>query len=352
MAKKTGKDELQPIIIKRVKKSAAGHHGGAWKVAYADFVTAMMAFFLMLWLLNVSTDDALQVISSYFDPSHARVSRSESGAGGVMGGLSMSREGAMIDSVQPISAPQPQTARDQGESEGAQKGQNALQEIEQMLRREEDQRFEEAKRELEQALADNPELRELAEHLIVDITPEGLRIQIVDREGAPMFPSGSADMYQKTKDLLALATRAVRNMPNDISVRGHTDSHQYAPGARYSNWELSADRANSSRRVMLESGADQQKIVNVMGKADTDHLVEDNPYDARNRRITVMLLRETLAQAYERGALDNRITPGEAQQIRDNIRDSYEIEGYQPLPRSNNAPDRTFQRSPGSVYFP
>lgn len=344
MAKKAGKDEdVRPIIIKKIKKSAGGHHGGAWKVAYADFVTAMMAFFLLMWLLNVSTDDARQVIASYFDPAHPRVSESQSGAGGVMGGMSMSQEGAMIDTVQPITAPQPQTATIQGAEQTQDQldsRQLDMASLEEAFREEEDGRFQKAKEELERTLAQHPELRDLAEHLMIDITPEGLRIQIIDQEGAPMFPSGSAQMYEKTSNLIGLATRAILDMPNEISVRGHTDSHPYPPGARYTNWELSADRANASRRVMLENGAQEQKLSNVMGKADTDHLIEDDPYDAQNRRITIMLLRETLQQAYERGALDDKITPAQAREVREEIR------------RQPATPTRSFQRSPGEIYFP
>ncbi len=348
-AKKSGKEEeLQPIIVKKIKKNAAGHHGGAWKVAYADFVTAMMAFFLLLWLLNVTTEDAQNVISSYFDPSHPKVSQMTSGSGGVMGGTSMATQGAMVSSVQPISAPQPQMAAQQGAQNTQEISREQLMKrLEEDLRKEEDEGFKKAKEELEATLQENAELRELAKHLMVDVTEEGLRIQIVDQEGEPMFPIGSADMFDKTRNLLLLAAQSISGMPNEVSVRGHTDSHKYAPGAKYTNWELSADRANASRRVLLESSIPEERLSNVMGKADTEHLVADNPLDARNRRITIVLLRETVQQAFERGAIAKKLTPAEVEEVKK----TFEVEGYEPLPQINT-PQGDFQRSPGDVYFP
>ena len=352
MAKKSGKkDELQPIIIKKIKRSAPGHHGGAWKVAYADFVTAMMAFFLLLWLLNVTTEDAQNVISSYFDPSHPKVSSSTSGAGGVMGGLSVSPVGAMVTNVQPITAPTPQTAREQNDNKTEEKEgaapRSELEQLEEKLREQEDKRFEEAKQDLEEKLKEDAGLRELAKHLMVDVTDEGLRIQIVDQQGEPMFPSGSAEMYEKTKELMKLTAKTIIDMPNEISVRGHTDSYKYPEGATYTNWELSADRANASRRVLAGSGIDEKKLSNVMGKADTDHLNLENPLDAKNRRITIMLMRENLHQALDRGALPSNLSRETVQKIKQN----YELKGYDPLPQGQR-PDGDFKRTPGEVYFP
>lgn len=340
MAKGGGKkDELQPIIIKRVKKVAGGHHGGAWKVAYADFVTAMMAFFLLLWLLNVAVQDKLEVISNYFDPSFPRISSNESGAAGVMGGLTVSPDGAQTSTVQPLVQPSPtgqaQTGEAREESELSQYDQSEIERLEQELRRQEDRRFEEAKDELEKMMQENAQLAELAKNLLIDITPEGLRIQIIDQDGKPMFPSGSAEMYDRARLLMTTVGRVVRTMPNQASVRGHTDSNPYPPGAKYTNWELSADRANASRRVLLETGIPETQMANVMGKSDREHLIKDVPTDARNRRISIIMLREDMKDAIARGAFGNR-TP---QPVR-------------PAAPAPQQPIGTFQRTPGAVYFP
>jgi chemotaxis protein MotB len=338
-------DEQPIIIVKKVKKVAGGHHGGAWKVAYADFVTAMMAFFLLLWLLNVSTDEALEVISSYFDPSHPAVSQTTSGSGGVMGGLSMSKEGAMVTNVQPISAPQPQMAAKKGaenikELESFVKNNNLdIKKLEEQLREQEKQRFAEAKKALEEKLSSNEQLKELSKNLKIDITEEGLRIQIVDQDGRPMFPSGSDEMYGYTKDLLGLVADVAMEMPNNISVRGHTDSHPFGPGASYTNWELSADRANASRRVLLDKDIQAERVSDVMGKADREPFVEDDPFAAQNRRISIILLNESMSEAFDRGAFgDNGASSSETNNGADNT----------PAPQ----PVTPYQKTPGAVYFP
>lgn len=325
-------ENKQPIIIKNIKKGG-GHHGGAWKVAYADFVTAMMAFFLLLWLLNVTTEDQKNAISNYFDPTHPKVSDTASGAGGVLGGISMSPKGAMTSSVQPIT-PAAMVRRKPSHDSPEEKAKEAK-------RQEEQQRFDRTAERLRQAIQDAPELAELARNLIVDMTPEGLRIQIVDQEGRPMFPSGSAQPFEVTQRLLREITNVVDDMPNDISIRGHTDAIPYGPGATYTNWELSSDRANASRRVMLESGLEASRLNNVVGKAATEPLIEDDPRDARNRRISIILLKEELTdpQAYEN--LDTEGFEGEAGGQNGNA-----------PPELRQAPVGTFRRTPGNVEFP
>lgn len=345
MAKTSKKDEVAPvIIIKKVKKVSGGHHGGAWKVAYADFVTAMMAFFLLLWLLNVVTSDALQTISNYFDPSHPRISEMTSGAGGIMGGLSTASEGAQVTDVQPLTQTSPTgmggrgTARETGEHTPTYSpAQAEIQRLEEELRRQEEARFSEAKKQLEDEIRKNPALAELAKNMMVDITEEGLRIQIFDQDGRPLFPLGRAEMYDYTKTLIGTVADVVKGMPNDISIRGHTDGYKYAPGATYTNWELSADRANASRRQLLASGVAESKMENVMGQADREHMVPENPLDARNRRISIILMREKLEQAMERGAFGDKAKLPPA-----------------PLRPGTGAskPPASFQKTPGSVYFP
>lgn len=288
------KDEKAPIIvIKKVIKGGGGHHGGAWKVAYADFVTAMMAFFLLMWLLNATTEEQRRGISEYFDPTPMEVSSSTSGAGGVMGGLTVSEVGARATDTQPIvhneNTPSP-NVKSQVDPEQLSKEQ-----LQAELQKREDAEFENVKEQIEQAIQ-NSDLKDLAKNLIVDMTPEGLRIQIVDRDGESMFPSGSAQPFEKTVKLLGIVSEIIKKMPNQISIRGHTDSTPYSKGANYTNWELSADRANASRRVLLTDGIEAKKISNVVGKADTEHLKTDAPKDPQNRRISIILLRDSLTK--------------------------------------------------------
>jgi flagellar motor protein MotB len=186
-----------PIIVKKIKKGGhGGHHGGAWKVAYADFVTAMMAFFLLLWLLNATTDEQKQGIADYFSP--ASLSRQTSGSGGVMGGSTMAPDGALTDQRAPVgltvSIPSAITERDDhGETEG--QPNEALEEesIDEALAKREDEQFAAAEQALRQAIRDVPELQQLAQNLLIDRTPEGMRIQIVDQAGKSMFPLGRSN---------------------------------------------------------------------------------------------------------------------------------------------------------------
>ena len=278
----------QPIIIKRVKKGGhAGHHGGAWKVAYADFVTAMMAFFLLLWLLNVTTEEQKKGIADYFDPN-PKIATMESGANGMLGGLAISKEGAMVQD-QKVSSPQQNDP-------ALRPGQDPItdEKLKEEIRKREEANFKKAEAALKKEMEADPELKELQKNVMMDMTPEGLRIQIVDQEGKPMFPSGSAEMYDRTKSLLEKVAAVIRKMPNEISVRGHTDGVPYSKGTGYGNWELSADRANSSRRVLVAAGFPDKMVNNVLGKADKDHMMPDKPNDERNRRISIILLREEL----------------------------------------------------------
>ena len=272
--------DLQIEII----KLPYAHYAGAWKVAYADFVTAMMAFFLLMWLLNAVTEEQKNAISDYFNPSHPMVSSSTSGAGGVMGGLTMSPEGAMASQKNPIIPQQPTQDR--------KRGGEAKSKLQQAKEAAEKARFDKAAEKIKEPIEKSPELAELSKNVLVDITSEGLRIQIIDQEGKPMFASGSAKMLDKMKKLLEQITDIALSMPNDLSIRGHTDATRYGKGAKYTNWELSADRANASRRVILDSGMPPERVNNVMGKAATDPLILDDPLDARNRRITIILLNE------------------------------------------------------------
>ncbi len=325
-------DSNQPIII--VKKKGGGHgaaHGGAWKVAYADFVTAMMAFFLLLWLLNVTTDDQKKGIAQYFTPES--VSRSTSGSGGILGGSSMApgampRDAAGLvmgiplaptgeesDSEAPDKTAPPENSQnpdpeaeelatalkteapDPAQQQSPNPGQGGTRqatdaELKQALAAKEEREFAKAEFDLKQAIQDIPELRPLQENLIIDRTPEGLRIQIVDQQKNSMFSTGGTAPNEAMRQLMGIVARVVDKLPNSISVSGHTDSLPYRPGAQYTNWELSADRANASRRALIEGGLKADRIKYVTGKAETDPLFKENTADPRNRRISVVLLRD------------------------------------------------------------
>jgi chemotaxis protein MotB len=330
MAKKDN-DEKQPIIIKRVKKVSGGHHGGAWKVAYADFVTAMMAFFLLLWLLNVTTKEQKNLISSYFAPTDPRISQTESGAGGLMGGLSMSPEGAMRQNRVPVASPKSPAGEGDGAGQEGDTEESAVTDeklLEEMEKRDE-KAFRETEEKLKQAIESVPELKDVANNLLIDMTPEGLRIQIVDQDGKPMFALGSAKPLPAAEKLLRLVGQAVRDLPNKISVRGHTDSKPYGKDAAYTNWELSSDRANASRRVMLDNGVALTRVENVQGKADREPLKPNDPEAAQNRRISVILLKQSLFPGIKK-------TPAPA--------------GI-PAPKAPDAP-QTKKREEGVIYFP
>jgi chemotaxis protein MotB len=207
----------------------------------------------------------------------------------MLGGLSISQDGAMVNDRQ--SMPQPQ---DNNPSLRPGEDKISDEKLKEEIKKREEANFKKAENAIKDAMKDDAEMQELAKSLKMDMTPEGLRIQIIDQDGKPMFPSGSATMYERTQKLLAKVAEVIRKMPNQISVRGHTDGVPYSKGNDYTNWELSADRANASRRVLVESGFPEARVNNVVGKADTDHLVTDKPNDEQNRRISIILLRGEL----------------------------------------------------------
>jgi chemotaxis protein MotB len=310
MAKaRDGEDNAPPIIIKRVKKAAHGHHGGAWKVAYADFVTAMMAFFLLLWLLQATTEEQKLGIAEYFAP--ASVARNSSGSGGVLGGRTFTKQGDKPNDQTPVGViiqlptnppdwdntgdPEENTATEETGADGQAEEvpeQTDETEIEEMLAKREEEQFAEAEQALREAIEGVPELENLVNNLLIDQTSEGMRIQIVDEESKSMFPSGSAEMFEHTKKLIALVVDAVKQLPQQVAIKGHTDGAPFVNDHGYSNWELSTDRANSSRRALIGAGLPPGRIASVVGLADTEHLDADDALSPRNRRISIILLRE------------------------------------------------------------
>jgi len=286
----------QPILIKKVKKvSGAGHHGGAWKVAYADFVTAMMAFFLLMWLINTTSPEQKRGIADYFAP--ASVSETTSGSGGILGGTALGNDGSKAagsSSVIEELAPDSKNPNG-GQSKDASKSASAQQASTDALRKELEKReeaaFASAAESLRQALQDMPELAELSKNIIVDQTPEGLRIQLVDQEGRSMFDQGSTKPNPRAVLLLRAVSKVINQLPNRISIYGHTSAN--AGGTRAeSDWPLSSGRAEAARKVLQGAGVDPDRIYQVSGKAASQPLYPDDPTLPGNRRIAIVLLRE------------------------------------------------------------
>ena len=285
----------QPILIKKVKKvSAAGHHGGAWKVAYADFVTAMMAFFLLMWLINTTSPEQKRGIADYFAP--ASVSETTSGSGGILGGTALGDDGAkgsgsasIIEELAPESKnPADGKSQDAAKAEDTAASTDAMREA---LQKREEAAFASAAQSLRQALQDMPELAELSKNIIVDQTPEGLRIQLVDQEGRSLFDQGQTQPNARAKLLLRAISKVINQLPNRITVSGHTSASLNGAKAD-SDWALSSARADASRRVLQGSGVDADRVYQVSGKANSEPLYPDDPTLPGNRRIAIVLLRE------------------------------------------------------------
>lgn len=289
----------RPIIIKKITKVAGGHHGGAWKVAYADFVTAMMAFFLLMWLINTTTPEQKRGIADYFAP--ASVSPSTSGSGQPFGGTTPGQDGvqgngdaSMVRRLAPT-VPQDSEESEQATpastSESTETPQVTQSAMAQAQQRREDALFQSAAMSLRQAMQSMPELAELSNQVIMDVTPEGLRIQLIDQEGRPMFQPGVAEPNPRAVTLLNAIAAIADRLPNRLSISGHTDSGPAGSGD-YTNWNLSADRANAARAVLQEAGINDDRIYDVRGKAGSEPLYPDDPYMPGNRRISIVLLRE------------------------------------------------------------
>lgn len=265
------------IIIKKKPKGHAAH-GAAWKVAYADFVTAMMAFFLLMWLLGSTTQGDLQGIADYFKTPLKVALSGGSGSGDSSsvlkgGGMQLTRtHGQMPRTEQP----------DRKRTINLQAAQ---------AERKEQERLRELRQRLQQAMEQHPALGQLKGQIRVDITDDGLRIQLVDAQNRPMFDSGSARLKDYARDALRDVAKVLEGVDNRLSVSGHTDAQPYAGGERgYSNWELSADRANAARRELVGGGIGEPKMVRVVGLADSNHLVREDPRDPANRRISIVVM--------------------------------------------------------------
>jgi len=271
---------LRPIIVKRVKKGGGGGHGGAWKIAYADFVTAMMAFFLLMWLLGSTTKGDLQGIADYFSTPLRVAMSGGSGSGDATsvikgGGKDLTRVTGQQRKGQD-ETPAKHFNPDQARAE---------------LEHEDNVRLQKLKEQVEKAIDTNPALKQYKNQLLIDITTEGLRIQIVDEQNRPMFALAKAELEPYTKVILRQLAPLLNSIPNKISLSGHTDATPYSTGEKsYSNWELSADRANASRRELIAGGLDESKILRVVGLASAVPFDTKNPYDPINRRISIIVM--------------------------------------------------------------
>ena len=272
--------KLAPIIVKKIKKGGHGHHGGAWKVAYADFVTAMMAFFLLLWLLSSTPQEKLKGIADYFQPT---VGVRDAKGIGFAGGSSQDED---QDASKEKSSPPPSVVF------GASKSGPIIEDKEEKVKDEEaeEQKLIKVQDQLKENLASSTELREYKDQIKVDMTPEGLRIQIIDSAKRPMFKEGGAVMEEHLKIILRGLSSFLKSVPNYVSVTGHTDS-KGGGNANYTNFEISSDRANVSRRFMVDNAFPKERVAWTTGKADREPLVPENPNDPTNRRISIMLLK-------------------------------------------------------------
>ena len=292
--------KLQPIIIKRVKKGGHAVHGGAWKIAYADFVTAMMAFFLLMWLLGSTSEGDKKGISDYFQ-SPLKVSM-QGGAGA--GASNSVITGGGNDLTQQVG----QSRKGDGEVKSAKKMSGDQAKVERA--KSDAQKLAALAAKIAGAISSNPRMAEFSSQIKLEVTPDGLQIQIVDDQRRPMFDSGSATVKPYMRDILAEIGSALAGVDNKISLDGHTDSQPYGNAARgYSNWELSADRANASRRELIAAGMPESKLARVVGMAASLPFDASNPMAPTNRRISILVMTQ---DAEERLLGTKAIALGEA----------------------------------------
>jgi len=283
----------KPIIIKRIKKVTGSHHGGAWKIAYADFVTAMMAFFLLMWLLGSTTQGDKEGIAEYFktplkvallggDGSGASTSVVKGGGDDITKKIGQMKRSDFDDLKRSIDIDALQALQDRYELE----------------------QLEKLKTRIEDAINNNPALNKFKSQLLLDITSEGLRIQIVDEKNRPMFAMGRAELQSYTKMILHEIGKMLNDVGNKISLSGHTDATPYPTGEKsYSNWELSADRANASRRELIAGGMNPEKMLRVVGLSSAVMFDKEDPFSPFNRRISIIVMNKKAEDAITRESL-------------------------------------------------
>jgi chemotaxis protein MotB len=281
---------LRPIVVKRIKKGGHDRHGGAWKIAYADFVTAMMAFFLLMWLLGSTTKGDLNGISEYFKTPLRVAMQGGSGSGDSSsvipgGGKDLTRKEGQVKLADDPTVSKKTFNLTAAKAE---------------LERQETERLQKLKEKIEAKIESNPLLSKYKKQLLLDFTSEGLRIQIVDEQNRPMFALASAQLQPYTKEILQEIGVVLNDVPNKIGLSGHTDSTPYFTDAGYSNWELSADRANASRRALVAGGMADTKILRVVGLASAVHLDRLDPFNPINRRISIVVMNKKTEDAVSR----------------------------------------------------
>lgn len=277
-------DSQRPIVIKRIKKVEGGAHGGAWKIAYADFVTAMMAFFLLMWLLGSATKAQMEGISEYFKTPLKVALQGGSGAGDAShvikgGGEDLTRKAGQV-------------------MRGAEESKQDVISLSKAGAEKEAAQLKEMKAKLERMVDAKARLTSFKKQIKLDITSEGLRIQIVDDQNRPMFDSGSAVMKEYTREILREIGQTLNELSNKISLSGHTDAVQYINGvAGYSNWELSADRANAARRELVAGGLEEDKLLRVVGLGSAIPFNKEDPNAPVNRRISIIVMNKKAEEA-------------------------------------------------------
>lgn len=273
-------DSTRPIVIKRIKKVAGGAHGGAWKIAYADFVTAMMAFFLLMWLLGSTAQGDLAGIADFFQNPLKVGLQGGSGSGDSSsilkgGGKDLNRQSGQVKKA---------------DTEGKEK-RFTMKDASSEYQKKERESLERLQSSIEKMIAGNPTLSQFKNQLLMDITTDGLRIQIVDEQNRPMFDSSSSELKPYTKEILRQIGKTLNGVPNRISLTGHTDAAQFSGGEKgFSNWELSANRANASRRELVVGGMDDAKVLRVVGLSSAVLFDRNNPLNPINRRISIVVM--------------------------------------------------------------
>jgi chemotaxis protein MotB len=262
-----------PVIKKVIKKGHGGHHGGAWKVAYADFVTAMMALFMVLWIVGQSSKEAKEAIADYFRKP------------GIF------TTGAGSRTIAPL-VPDPAVSGDGGTLTMSltKPPQEVLADILRLQQKLQEQTLKQVGEQLRTHLAALPELQRLKDQVSIEITEDGLRIELLDKEGSSFFEVGSAQFKSETVPVLRTIASEIRTLPNPVVIEGHTDSRPFATGSTRSNWELSTDRAHSARRLIESFNVHAEQIAHVRGYADRKLRYPEQSYDVRNRRISIVIL--------------------------------------------------------------
>ncbi len=291
------KSDAPIIVIKRVKKGGHGHHGGAWKIALADMMTAMMAFFLLMWLLGASNEDQRKSVADYFRPSsHSQIQFGElAGSNGLLGGRSVidpdgfpftAKQTALLERLTPES----EGGTQEGETGQDGKGQGG--QGESGKAKQDRENFEKLEKDLKEKLSENKQLKSMQDQVNITREKDGLRIEIIDKADYSMFRLGTNQLDPKAAQLLAEVAKSIKDLPNKVAIRGHTDSLGFAADSGRNNWTLSTERADATRQLMQGSGVAYQRFQRIEGVADTAPFVPANPADPRNRRVSITVLNQ------------------------------------------------------------